>query len=87
MEERYSISIFPGLYLYSWGLDVIKLLPIAAAIYLLIPLLLFYKLVTMIQVSDKLKVILLLVLIVGFCIVTYVLFQYLEYLINASIMK
>lgn len=62
-------------------------LAIAVAIYLVVPLLLFYKIVTTIRVSEKLRVIFLLVLIASFSIVTYLLFQYIEYQITRNITK
>lgn len=60
------------------------LIPIAVAIYLVIPLLIFYKIVMTIRVSDIHRVILLLVLIASFSIVTYLLFQYIEYQVNIN---
>ncbi|AFQ44146.1 hypothetical protein Desmer_2208 [Desulfosporosinus meridiei DSM 13257] len=62
-------------------------LPIAVAIYLVIPLLIFYKLVMKIRVRDKHRVILFLALIASFSIVTYFLFQYIEYQVNVNITK
>lgn len=62
-------------------------LPIAVAIYLVIPLLIFYKLVMKIRVSDKHRVILFLALIASFSLVTYFLFQYIEYQVNMNITK
>ncbi|SDI31232.1 hypothetical protein SAMN05443529_1339 [Desulfosporosinus hippei DSM 8344] len=62
-------------------------LPIAVAIYFVIPLLVFYKIVRKIGVSDRHRVILFLVLIVSFSIVTYFLFQYIEYQVNMNITK
>ncbi|KGK81620.1 hypothetical protein DP73_21295 [Desulfosporosinus sp. HMP52] len=62
-------------------------LPIALAIYLVIPLLVFYKIVRKIGVSDRHRVILFLALIVSFSIVTYFLFQDIEYQVNMNITK